>query len=81
MADIVPNKRRGEGTGYFAISTNLAMAMGPFIGLIISQHIGYQMVFAASAIFAICGLVACLFLRVQETKLTKKQRDAMKEIN
>jgi MFS family permease len=78
VADIIPNQRRGEGTGYFAMSTNLAMAMGPFIGLIISQHVGYQMVFAASAIFAICGLVACLFLRVPEAELTKKQRNAMK---
>lgn len=32
-ADIIPAKRRGEGLGYFAMSMNLAMAIGPFLGL------------------------------------------------
>ena len=37
-ADIIPAVRRGEGMGYFATSTNLAMAIGPFLGLMIAQR-------------------------------------------
>ncbi|MDQ7861478.1 MFS transporter [Peribacillus frigoritolerans] len=51
-ADIIPNERRGEGTGYFAMSTNLAMAFGPFIGLLITQHFSYSIIF-------LCCLLIC----------------------
>ncbi|MDM5309103.1 MFS transporter [Peribacillus frigoritolerans] len=65
-ADIIPNERRGEGTGYFAISTNLAMAFGPFIGLLITQHFSYSIIFYAASLFAAFSLVASLFMNVPE---------------
>src|SRR5699024_1362656 len=33
VADIVPQSRKGEGMGYFVMASNLAMVIGPFIGL------------------------------------------------
>ncbi|AOH57260.1 MFS transporter [Peribacillus muralis] len=65
-ADIIPNERRGEGTGYFAMSTNLAMAFGPFIGLLITQHFSYSIIFYAASVFAAFALVASLFMKVPE---------------
>ncbi|USK74995.1 MFS transporter [Peribacillus frigoritolerans] len=65
-ADIIPNQRRGEGTGYFAMSTNLAMAFGPFIGLLITQHFSYSIIFYAASLFAAFSLVASLFMKVPE---------------
>ncbi|MFE4141417.1 MFS transporter [Peribacillus sp. YIM B13472] len=65
-ADIIPNERRGEGTGYFAMSTNLAMAFGPFIGLLITQHFSYSIIFYAASLFAAFSLVASLFMNVPE---------------
>ncbi|WHY97572.1 MFS transporter [Peribacillus simplex] len=65
-ADIIPNERRGEGTGYFAMSTNLAMAFGPFIGLLITQHFSYSIIFYAASLFAAFSLVASLFMYVPE---------------
>ena len=67
-ADIIPNERRGEGTGYFAMSTNLAMAFGPFIGLLITQHFSYSIIFYAASLFAAFSLVASLFMNVPEGK-------------
>ena len=67
-ADIIPNERRGEGTGYFAMSTNLAMAFGPFIGLLITQHFSYSIIFYAASLFAAFSLVASLFMHVPEGK-------------
>ncbi|MFJ7639642.1 MFS transporter [Peribacillus sp. NPDC097264] len=71
VADIIPNERRGEGTGYFAMSTNLAMAFGPFIGLFITQHFSYSFIFYAASLFAAFSLAASLFLFVPEA--TKDQ--------
>ncbi|USK80363.1 MFS transporter [Peribacillus frigoritolerans] len=65
-ADIIPDERRGEGTGYFAMSTNLAMAFGPFIGLLITQHFSYSIIFYAASLFAAFSLVASLFMNVPE---------------
>ncbi|MBT2646415.1 MFS transporter [Bacillus sp. ISL-34] len=65
-ADIIPNERRGEGTGYFAMSTNLAMAFGPFIGLLITQHFSYSIIFYTASVFAAFSLVASLFMNVPE---------------
>lgn len=64
VADIIPNERRGEGTGYFAMSTNLAMAFGPFLGLLITEHLNYSFIFLAATVFSAAGFIATLFLHV-----------------
>lgn len=33
VADLIPDPRRGEGMGYFVLSTTIAMVIGPFIGI------------------------------------------------
>ncbi|WP_203364290.1 MFS transporter [Bacillus sp. REN10] len=40
VADIIPDSRRGEGMGYYVMSTNLAMVIGPFLGLTAMQKWG-----------------------------------------
>lgn len=64
--DVIPRERRGEGMGYFATSMNLAMAIGPFLGLIISQHLNQRSIFIATSIFAVVALVSSLLMRVPE---------------
>lgn len=56
VAEIIPGSRRGEGMGYYVMSTNLAMVIGPFLGLTVMQKLG------SSAMFAICIAIACLAL-------------------
>jgi len=41
-ADIVPATRRGAGLGYFVMSTNLAVVVGPFIALFVIQSFSYN---------------------------------------
>lgn len=75
VAAIIPTVRRGEGMGYFATSTNLAMAIGPFLGLYISQNFESSMIFITTTIFAIIAFVATLFLRVPETEFMSEKAD------
>lgn len=70
-ADIIPIVRRGEGMGYFATSTNLAMAIGPFLGLYISQNFNNPMIFIATTVFAAVALIATVFLRVPKVDAVK----------
>ncbi len=75
-AAIIPNERRGEGTGYFAMSMNIAMAIGPFIGLFITQHYSFDLIFVTATIFSIAALVATLFVRVPKGELKPQQIEA-----
>jgi MFS family permease len=45
VASIIPIERRGEGIGYFALSVTLATAIGPFLGMFLSQHGNYDVIF------------------------------------
>lgn len=58
-ADIVPANRKGTGLGYFTMSTNLAVVMGPFIGLLVIQYASFNALFIVlSAVVLIGGLFA-----------------------
>lgn len=43
---VLPATRKGEGIGYFALSTNLAMVVGPLLGLLVIGNLGSTFLFA-----------------------------------
>lgn len=55
---ILPPTRKGEGIGYFALSTNLAMVAGPMIGLLILEYFSPTVLFAALSILAAISIAA-----------------------
>jgi len=69
MADIVPDERRGEGTGYYATAMNIAMAIGPFLGLFMLRVSSFKLFIWVLVFVAFCNLLA-IFLKVP-TKLPK----------
>lgn len=58
--DIIPTPKRGEGIGYFALSTTLGMSIGPIIGLFVCNQWGYTAMFV-SGIFISAGSLACAY--------------------
>jgi len=77
--DMIPDSRRGEGTGYFALSTTIATAVGPFLGLFITQNAGYEMIFVACTIFAVLSLLIILFAKIPEADISDEQLKSMKK--
>nr|WP_110928268.1 MFS transporter [Bacillus massiliglaciei] len=77
-ASIIPDQRRGEGMGYFAMSTNLAMAFGPFIGLFITQHFSYNAIFMTAVVFSGLSLAATLFLKVPKVQAAAERGKSFK---
>ena len=57
-AMMLPSSRKGEGIGYFALSTNLAMVVGPLVGLTLVQQFSDVTLFALLAVLAACSVVA-----------------------
>jgi len=59
---LFPKSRTGEGIGYFSLSTILATAIGPFAGLLLEQHYGFNTMFAMETGLSILALIFCLFV-------------------
>jgi MFS family permease len=73
VADLIPISRRGEGMGYFIMSTNMAMVLGPFVGLTAIQQWGAETLFIISVIVAIGALITGLSVKVSETEQPEHQ--------
>jgi MFS family permease len=62
VAVFSPASRIGEGVGYLAVFTSIAMVIGPFIGLKLSTDYSFTSLFAVCALF---GLLAFLCGNIQ----------------
>lgn len=65
-ADIVPNNRKGAGLGYFTMSTNLAVVIGPFVGLFIVQSSSFETLFIALTAIGLLGCVIGLTINASD---------------
>lgn len=64
--DIVPSSRRGEGLGYYGLSGNIALALGPSLGLALAGIISFK------ALFFVCAGLGLLAL-FMATKIHYKE--------
>lgn len=69
VAQIIPNSRKGEGIGYFSMSATLATAIGPFIGLYMSQHTSFEMIFSFCLTLGIICLITSFFVYVPKLEV------------
>lgn len=67
-ADVVPDQRRGEGMGYFAMANNLAVVVGPFIGLLLIQYVTFQTLFVLLSIITLSSVLFAVLLDINEEK-------------
>jgi MFS family permease len=59
----IPSARRAEGTGYLALASTLATAVGPALGLFLVGSFSYDMLLWTSLGTAVVGLALGLLLR------------------
>lgn len=71
--DIIPGSKRGEGIGYFALSTTLGMAVGPIVGLFVSHHWGYIIMFVSGCFFSIISLIFAWAVHLRKRFLIGKR--------
>ncbi len=63
VIDVMPSSRRGEGLGYYGVMNNLAMSMGPMIGLFITASGSFEYIFYCSILTGVIGLMFALSVR------------------
>ncbi len=64
--DIIPAPKRGEGIGYFGLSTTLGMSVGPVIGLFVCHHWGYTVMFVSGLFISLASLVCAYFIHLPQ---------------
>jgi MFS family permease len=72
VADILPSSRRGEGMGYYSMSMNLAMVVGPFIGLQAINSWGTSTLFILALIFAFFAILTGGFMKLDSDMETER---------
>lgn len=74
--DLIPAKRRGEGMGYYGLSGNLALAIGPSLGLALVGIVSFTQLFI---ICAALGLAALLLSSTIRYKAVDSQTSQLKK--
>ena len=64
IAQTLPPSRRGEGIGYYSMSSTLATAFGPFLAIWFMAHYSYTFIFAFTALIAVTCFVVSLLIHV-----------------
>lgn len=70
--DIIPTAKRGEGIGYFALSTTMGMSVGPVVGAFIIHHGGYSELFISALFISLASLVLAYSIRLPKKLTTGK---------
>lgn len=68
VAQVIPATRKGEGIGYYSMSSTLATAIGPFVGLMMSQYTSFSVIFLACLAVGGISLFSAFFINVPEAK-------------
>ncbi|WP_341775247.1 MFS transporter [Staphylococcus hyicus] len=64
VALLSPVERRAEGISLFSLSLVVGAAVGPFIGLMLSQHFSTYVLFIFCVILAFCAFILAFILKV-----------------
>ncbi len=62
--DIIPDDKRGEGIGFYSLSTTLGMSVGPIIGLFLVHHGSYLTMFFGMFVCSIIAIVCAGIVKV-----------------
>ncbi|KOS68713.1 multidrug MFS transporter [Lysinibacillus contaminans] len=74
IAQILPPTRRGEGIGYYSLSAILATAIGPFVGILLTQTFSdFRMVFVVDSVLAVICFMLYFIVTVPDAP--KKTKD------
>lgn len=72
VVDIMPSERRGEGLGYYGLANNIAMSIGPMVGLFLHGTLSYEWIFAIGMLSCTVGLCLASCIRAPQKPRTER---------
>lgn len=73
----IPKSRHGEGINYYGLSTSLAAAIGPFIGMVLLNTMNFYFIILFSIILILLTTIACFIFPVKNIQLTPEHRASL----
>ncbi|MFE8699879.1 MFS transporter [Cytobacillus sp. FJAT-54145] len=80
-ADIVPNERKGEGLGYFTMFMNVAVVIGPFVGLTLIQMASFQLLFIVLNIVVLISVICAFLVKIPNTGDQNVKADEKRKVS
>jgi len=68
VVDIMPSARRGEGLGYYGLTNNTAMSIGPMVGLFLHESVSFNVIFLIGMAACATGFAAALCVKAPAKK-------------
>ena len=81
IASCIPDSRRGEGINYYGLSTSVAAAVGPFIGMYLLEISTFNVIIWFCIALIAMTVVMALFLNVKEIQLSEEERAQLKKFS
>lgn len=66
----IPADRKGTGINYYGLSTALAAAIGPFVGMILLNATSFKVCLIVSVVLVAIATVMCLTFKVENIQVT-----------
>ncbi len=74
VIDIMPSSRRGEGLGYYGLSNNIAMAVGPMSGLFLHDAgMSFTTIFCSSLCSCLAGFMCATLVKTPYKPPVKRE--------
>lgn len=77
----IPKSRHGEGINYYGLSTSLAAAAGPFLGMILLNNTNFNVIIWVSIALVALTTVGSFFMPVVNLEITAEQIALSKKWN
>ena len=73
VIDITPSSRRGEALGYYGLTNNIAMSIGPMTGLFLhDSHLSYGHIFSIGLLTCFLGFLCALCVKAPRKTTVKR---------
>ncbi|ETD05704.1 MFS transporter [Lactococcus garvieae TRF1] len=73
--ETIPEERRGEGIGYYALSVTLSSAIGPFLSMFLYKRFGFNILINLSIVLLVIALLGIMFIK--ESKVAIKNENVI----
>lgn len=65
VSDILPKDKFSSGMGIFACAQVIAQSIGPTVGVLLKDRLGYSITYFIFGSLMVCAIIAALFLRLK----------------
>lgn len=77
----IPDNQKGKGINYYGLSTSLAAALGPFIGMLLLNLTNFKFIIWVTIILVLIVTVCCFLFPVKNIILSEDQVNVLKSFS